>query len=133
MEITQQVVDEWGTSKAKLKHWKSLEDSQRRAICNEILGSQTRGSKKLIVECVAIDGHSFQLELTAKPVTNVSFDEEALDDLERQGKLTPTDKACFETKRELKPGKLKDVPEDSELWKAITKKPGMPQLEAKKK
>jgi hypothetical protein len=113
---------EWSEAKASLDHYKKHEGKLRREICEEMFEGKT--GKFTCTE--TIDG---DVLVTAKSVTNLTADEEMLLQLHTDGFLTPEDDLCFERKLKIKDSDLRKRPATSNVWKAITEKPGMPKLE----
>lgn len=115
-------IDKWVVIAANLKHYKEIEELQRRAICNEIFGGRTtKGS-----DDAKVDGYS---EVKATFVVNVKVDPAELNVLYAADKLTEVDMACFKSKIETVSKRLKHIADDSHIWGCIAKTPGMPKLE----
>lgn len=123
MEITYDKIKAWKDAKAKLKHWKAEEALLRLEICAEIIGGDVgHFSRKQVVG---------DEELKASAVLNMNVDEAMLSYLNGCEKLTPDELECFKRPLKIVEGKLRKLPRDSSVWKAITETPGMSQLEVK--
>jgi predicted unusual protein kinase regulating ubiquinone biosynthesis (AarF/ABC1/UbiB family) len=62
-------------------------------------------------------------------MVNRKVDEEMLNQLYSDGYLTEADNLCFIRKLSIVEGMLSKIDPKSNVWKAITEKPGMPKLE----
>ncbi len=123
MPITPEQVKEWKESKANLKYWKGRETDLRRVICDAMI--QGRVEHFSIKEIVGDE------ELKASAVLNMAVDEADLNALHAENPFTAAELECFKRPLGIVDGKLRKLPRESEVWKAITEKPGMPQLEVK--
>lgn len=119
-EMNKYIIREWEISKRKLDIAKAKELERRQAICDYILAGKTKGSKK-----TTIDG----ITLTATAKTNTTIDEPLLKTL--WGSLSPEEKQAIKFKPSLRSKEYKQLPENCEMQKAITQKPGTPTLKVK--
>lgn len=120
-------VEEWMTAQAKMKHYKKLEGELRREICDALL----EGQVGKVTEKMEFETDGGRLVVKATSVVNRGVDEEQLTQLYADGQLTDEDNLCFVRKLAIVDKFLNKLPSTSNVWKAITEKPGMPKLEAK--
>lgn len=124
--MNQEKITEWMTYQARMKHYKKLEGELRREICEELFDGRT-GKFTEQMEFETEDG---KLVVKATSVVNRGVDEEQLNQLYADGHLTDEDNFCFVRKLAIVDKFLNKLPSTSNVWKAITEKPGMPKLEA---
>ena len=120
-------LQQWHEAKAKLDHFKKLETKLRLEICTEMFEGRT--GKFTCSEEIEVGDNSFAV--VAKSVTNLSVDEAMLHQLYQDGFLSDDDNLCFERKLKIIDSKLRGITSKSNVWKAITEKPGKPKLEVK--
>jgi len=121
-------ISEWLVAQARLRHYKKLEADLRCEICDDMFGGRTgRFSEKSELDLE--NGQHVMVKATS--VTNRSVDEEMLHQLYADGFLTEADNLCFVRKLAIVEKYLNKAPSTSNVWKAITEKPGMPKLEVK--
>jgi hypothetical protein len=115
----------WRVAQARLKHYKNLEGDLRREICEEMFD----GRVGKFTEKLEFEGDGVVFVVKATSVVNRKVDEEMLHQLYQDGHLTDNDNLCFFRKLAIIDKALNARPANSNVWKAITEKPGMPKLE----
>ncbi len=126
--VNQDRLQQWLDAKAKLDHYRKLETNLRIEICTEMFEGKT-GKFTCSEEIESNSGDNFLV--TAKSVANLSVDEAMLHQLYQDGFLSDDDNLCFERKLKIIDSKLRGIASSSNVWKAITEKPGKPKLEVK--
>lgn len=120
--MTPEQIEEWGVAKATLAHWKAREAELRVIICDEMFGTKYGH--------FSIKATVGNLEVKAESILNMSVDEDILQQLEDDEKLTTEELSCFTRKVTIKAA-LRKIDRESCVWSAITEKSGMPQLSVK--
>lgn len=118
--ITEKKVKSWILAKTKLDAAKKQELELRQTICEDILKSQVKGSKKITVG-------KFTLTATAK--LNEKVDADLLKSLWEN--LSDEEKGCIKFKPSLKAKEYHKLKDACLLHRAVDSKPGAPTLNAK--
>ena len=115
--LTSNDIDEWLSAKRTLEEAQAKERALREPIAKFVLADKLEGSSTLPFD---------DFKITAVAVVNYSIDCKALELIEDQ--LTIEDLLAIKYKPELILPVYKKLPEDSELHRVVTARPGMSQL-----
>lgn len=116
--ITEQQASDWKFAKQQLAIWKSAELELRNEICDQLFNSR--------VGWFTVNDQ--ENGLSAKSKLKYNVDAVILKELELEQLLSQEDVNCFKPKVELNESKIKKLPKESNLWKAITVSPATPEL-----